>query len=167
MIRGESGPITLSNNYVQSDVVNMQIGEDDGPWNQQYVRVTLYRNWFDQSFQMQPLCMRGGCHIVNNLYTNWYYYAIGAMAGARVFSEANVFAPGSDVKEVTPWQDGSDVTTWDYSASVVSQRDYLADGATFKLLNLSPASLDVPYGLDVDIADENLRRFIQFIAGTK
>ena len=70
------------------------------------------------------------CHVINNVYTNWGYYAIGGRANGRVRSESNVFQAGSRAKEVTPWYSGSPAT-FDMSARIESYNDVLQGGATF------------------------------------
>lgn len=79
----------------------------------------------------------GYCHVINNYYNNWKYYAIGGRAHAKILSELNVFKPGARL-EVTPWfeQFKSDVTP-----TIQSSKDLLMKGATFhQFLNYGPLS---------------------------
>ncbi|CAI5487611.1 unnamed protein product [Closterium sp. Naga37s-1] len=63
--------------------LTMLLGADDGDMNDANMRVTVYRNWFDQSGQRQPKARWGQIHVANNLYTNWTYYCIGFMFFAK------------------------------------------------------------------------------------
>jgi pectate lyase len=71
----------------------------------------------------------GTCHVINNLYTNWGYYALGARVHAKIISESNVFVPLRR-KEVTPWFKGAG-PDFDQSASIISFNDLLTNGCTF------------------------------------
>ena len=69
---------------------------------------------------------------MNNVYSNWGYYAIGGRAHAKIYSESNVFSPGQNRQEVTPWYAGSDsLTTFDTTATIQSRNDLFLNGATF------------------------------------
>jgi len=71
----------------------------------------------------------GKCHVINNLYTNWGYYALGARVHAKIISESNVFVPSRRM-EVTPWFKGAG-PDFDQSASIISLNDLLTNGSTF------------------------------------
>ncbi len=71
----------------------------------------------------------GTCHVINNLYTNWGYYALGARVHAKIISESNVFVPSRRM-EVTPWFKGAG-PDFDQSASIISFNDLLTNGCTF------------------------------------
>ncbi|CAI7887250.1 unnamed protein product [Closterium sp. NIES-53] len=113
----------------------LQLGLSDTEEADKNMRVTIYRNWFNTSGSMQPLCRKGLCHVANNLYTHWSYYCLAARRGAQIRSEKNFFrpAPGSARQEVTPWYRGMPATdVWsDATVTIASFQDYLAGGATF------------------------------------
>ncbi|CAI5938976.1 unnamed protein product [Closterium sp. NIES-64] len=130
-----STDVTISNNYISSRGQTMQLGLSDTEEADKKMRVTIYRNWFNTSGSMQPLCRKGRCHVANNLYTHWSYYCLAARRGAQIRSEKNFFrpAPGSARLEVTPWYRGMPATdVWfDATVTIASFQDYLAGGATF------------------------------------
>ncbi|MCO5605767.1 hypothetical protein L7F22_059951 [Adiantum nelumboides] len=124
-----STDVTISNCKLQNYNFNMLLGASDADSEDRSLRVTVYRNWFQDSMQRMPHCRWGVCHVVNNLYTNWGYYAIGGRANARIRSESNVFM-ASRAKEVTPWFE-SKLATFDMSARIESKNDLLLNGTTF------------------------------------
>ncbi|KAI5054791.1 hypothetical protein GOP47_0029936 [Adiantum capillus-veneris] len=124
-----STDVTISNSKLQNYNFNMLLGASDADSEDRSLRVTVYRNWFRDSMQRMPHCRWGVCHVVNNLYTNWGYYAIGGRANARIRSESNVFV-ASKAKEVTPWFE-SKPATFDMSARIESKNDLLLNGTTF------------------------------------
>ncbi|MCO5577686.1 hypothetical protein L7F22_031518 [Adiantum nelumboides] len=124
-----STDVTISNCKLQNYNFNMLLGASDADSEDRSLRVTVYRNWFRDSMQRMPHCRWGVCHVVNNLYTNWGYYAIGGRANARIRSESNVFM-ASRAKEVTPWFE-SKPATFDMSARIESKNDLLLNGTTF------------------------------------
>ncbi|CAI5473899.1 unnamed protein product [Closterium sp. Yama58-4] len=130
-----STDVTISNCYISSRGQTMQLGLSDTEEADKNMRVTIYRNWFNTSGSMQPLCRKGRCHVANNLYTHWSYYCLAARRGAQIRSEKNFFrpAPGSARLEVTPWYRGMPATdVWsDATVTIASFQDYLAGGATF------------------------------------
>ncbi|CAI5479753.1 unnamed protein product [Closterium sp. Yama58-4] len=130
-----STDVTISNCYISSRGQTMQLGLSDTEDADKNMRVTIYRNWFNTSGSMQPLCRKGRCHVANNLYTHWSYYCLAARRGAQIRSEKNFFrpAPGSARLEVTPWYRGMPATdVWsDATVTIASFQDYLAGGATF------------------------------------
>ncbi|KAF5179235.1 hypothetical protein FRX31_031177 [Thalictrum thalictroides] len=60
----------------------MLLGASDHDTVDQILRVTVYRNWFESSNQRMPHCRWGYCHVVNNYYRDWHYYAIGGRVHA-------------------------------------------------------------------------------------
>eukprot|EP01018_Ginkgo_biloba_P027194 Gb_27505 [translate_table: standard] len=124
-----STDVTISNSYLSNYNFNMLLGASDTDTMDQKLRVTVYRNWFKDSRQRMPHCRWGYCHVVNNLYSNWGYYAIGARVHAKVFSEKNVFQPGKK-HEITPWFRGSG-SSLDTTSTIQSSNDLLLNGATF------------------------------------
>ncbi|KAJ4970846.1 hypothetical protein NE237_003945 [Protea cynaroides] len=122
-----STDVTISNSYLSNCSFNVLLGASDQDTIDNVLRVTVYRNWFDSAMQRMPHCRWGYCHVVNNYYRNWTYYCIGARAYAKVYSELNVFDPGSKL-EVTPWfpNYNSDLTP-----TIVSSKDLLMNGSTF------------------------------------
>ncbi|KAF8394442.1 hypothetical protein HHK36_020650 [Tetracentron sinense] len=122
-----STDVTISNCYLSNHNYNMLLGASDQDTMDRVLRVTIYRNWFKSSTQRMPHCRWGYCHVVNNYYMDWFYYAIGARVHAKVLSELNVFEPGRRL-EVTPWFDQykSDLTP-----TIESSKDLLLNGATF------------------------------------
>ncbi|RWR76656.1 Pectate lyase/Amb allergen [Cinnamomum micranthum f. kanehirae] len=132
-----STDVTISNCYLSNHNFNMLLGASDEDVVDRILRVTVYRNWFDSSNQRMPHCRWGYCHVVNNYYSNWKYYAIGGRAHAKVLSELNVFKPEKRL-EVTPWYEDfkSDLTP-----TIQSFKDLLMKGATFhQFLNYGPLS---------------------------
>ncbi|KAK1317025.1 putative pectate lyase 19 [Acorus calamus] len=97
-----STDVTISNCYLSSTNYNMLLGAADSDIVDRGLRVTVYRNWFDRSTQRMPHCRWGYCHVSNNYYRGWKYYAIGGRAHAKILSEKNVFEP-SNRREITPW----------------------------------------------------------------
>ncbi|CAI5497355.1 unnamed protein product [Closterium sp. Naga37s-1] len=145
--------MTISNNYIRNSLLAsrvIQMGIHDADPADATSRVTIFRNWFDASTSMQPLCRRGVCHVANNLYTSWSGYCLAARRGATVWSESNFFRPGHQFVsrlqqqqgpgstgklplEVTTWRGGMGPLDPDFDPTVVirSVGDYLLDGATF------------------------------------
>ncbi|KAJ7558449.1 hypothetical protein O6H91_04G039800 [Diphasiastrum complanatum] len=136
--------VTISNSWLQNYNFNMLLGASDADIEDKVLRVTVYRNWFLDSMQRMPHCRWGFCHTINNLYTNWGYYAIGARVNARVRSENNVFIPGR-ATEITPWFQGPNADNFDLSARIESKNDLLLGGATFHQFDVSTQSTDPPY----------------------
>ncbi|KAH7279873.1 hypothetical protein KP509_37G041800 [Ceratopteris richardii] len=139
-----STDVTISNCNLQNYNFNMLLGASDADFEDRSLRVTVYRNWFRDSMQRMPHCRWGICHVANNLYTNWGYYAIGGRANARVRSESNVFMPSKRVKEITPWFP-SKPATFDMSARIESRNDVLLNGATFHQFLSASSDVSPPY----------------------
>ena len=73
---------------------------------------------------------------MNNLYTNWGYYAIGGRVHAKIRSEGNAFIAGRRA-EVTPWFPGAGATpNFDGTALIQSLNDLLLNGSTFHQFNV-------------------------------
>ncbi|KAH9563890.1 hypothetical protein CY35_05G148000 [Sphagnum magellanicum] len=124
-----STDVTISNSDLMNSNFNMLLGASDADKQDQNMRVTIFRNWFKDSMQRMPHCRWGKCHVINNLYTNWGYYALGARVHAKIISESNVFVPSRRM-EVTPWFKGAG-PDFDQSASIISLNDLLTNGSTF------------------------------------
>ncbi|XP_042521258.1 putative pectate lyase 21 [Macadamia integrifolia] len=122
-----STDVTISNCYLSKCDFNLLLGASDQDTVDHILRVTVHRNRFESSTQRMPHCRWGYCHVANNYYRNWNYYAIGARVYAKVYSELNVFNPGKKL-EVTPWfhDYNSDITP-----TIVSFKDLLLKGAKF------------------------------------
>ncbi|KAF3793058.1 putative pectate lyase 21 [Nymphaea thermarum] len=149
-----STDVTVSNCYLKDRKFSMLLGASDLDDSDKILRVTVYRNWFDSSGERMPHCrqdqyqyiatvissshllsailptqniMWGYCHVANNYYEGWKYYAIGGRKYAEILSEANVFEPGIR-QEVTPWfeQFKDDLTP-----TIQSSDDLLLNNATF------------------------------------
>ncbi|CAN6452861.1 unnamed protein product [Victoria cruziana] len=123
----ESTDVTVSNCYLKDRKFSMLLGASDLDPSDKILRVTVYRNWFDTSTERMPHCRWGYCHVVNNYYRYWKYYAIGGRTYAKILSEANVFEAGIR-QEVTPWfmQFNDDLTP-----TIQSSGDLLLNNATF------------------------------------
>ncbi|KAK9161257.1 hypothetical protein Syun_007598 [Stephania yunnanensis] len=122
-----STDVTISNCYLSNHNFNMLLGASDQDSIDQVMRVTIFRNWFESSQQRMPHCRWGYCHVANNYYRDWRYYAIGGRAHAKIFSERNVFEPVHK-QEVTPWHSHF---TSDLTPTIKSSKDLLLNGATF------------------------------------
>ncbi|MCO5601901.1 hypothetical protein L7F22_056027 [Adiantum nelumboides] len=123
--------VTISNCKLSNKNFNMLLGASDKDIGDKNMRVTVYRNWFKDSTQRMPHCRWGFCHVVNNLYTNWGFYAIGGRVYARILSERNAFIAGNR-QEVTPWFFGANSNReFDDSAAILSQNDLFLNGSTF------------------------------------
>ncbi|GLJ04889.1 hypothetical protein SUGI_0005850 [Cryptomeria japonica] len=135
-----STDVTISNSILANTNFSVLLGNSDDEQRDKSMRFTVYRNWFKDSTQRMPHCRWGYCHVLNNLYTNWGYYAIGARTHATIQSEANVFQAGSK-KEITPW-DHSLARTLDQTPHIESKGDLLFNGATFhQFLKTAAASV--------------------------
>ncbi|XP_031500709.1 probable pectate lyase 4 [Nymphaea colorata] len=126
-VAGGSTDVTVSNCYLKDRKFSMLLGASDLDPSDKILRVTVYRNWFDSSGERMPHCRWGYCHVANNYYKHWNYYAIGGRKYAKILSEANVFEPGIR-QEVTPWfeQFKDDLTP-----TIQSSDDLLLNNATF------------------------------------
>ncbi|KAF9605522.1 hypothetical protein IFM89_017541 [Coptis chinensis] len=122
-----STDVTISNCYLSNHNFNMLLGASDKDTIDQNLRVTVYRNWFESSNQRMPHCRWGYCHVANNYYRDWHYYAIGGRVHAKILSDKNVFEPGARL-EVTPWHPHF---TADLTPTIESSEDLLLEGATF------------------------------------
>ncbi|GJP55657.1 hypothetical protein CLOM_g14600 [Closterium sp. NIES-68] len=168
-----STDVTISNSYVSSYGQTMQLGLSDVENADTAMRVTLYRNWFNASGAMQPLCRKGSCHIANNVYSSWGYYAIAARKGAVIRSERNFFRPdpAGRRKEVTPYWKGMPPTDGNYDSTVtiVSIDDFLAGNATFSdTAYRGPKPVFTPpYALTFPKSTRNLEAWVQVNAGPK
>lgn len=80
----------------------------------------------------------GKCHVVNNLYSNWGYYALGARVSGKIYSESNAFV-ASRRTEITPWFNGIG-TNYDRSIFIKSSKDALLNGSTLHEF-LSPETI--------------------------
>ncbi|CAM6092863.1 unnamed protein product [Calypogeia fissa] len=139
-----STDVTISNSKLSNYNFNMLLGASDNDYQDKNMRVTVYRNHFVDSMQRMPHCRWGWCHVANNLYTNWGYYAIGARVNARVKTENNVFYP-SRVNEVTPWHPGAQPGSFDFSARIESTGDVLMNGATYHQFLSATHDVRPPY----------------------
>ncbi|XP_002980134.2 pectate lyase 1 isoform X2 [Selaginella moellendorffii] len=140
-----STDVTISNCYLSNRDFNMLLGASDSDRQDSVMRVTVFRNWFRDSTQRMPHCRFGYCHVVNNLYSNWGYYALGARVTATILSEFNVFVAGSK-KEVTPWFAGANSGNLDMTAVIQSKNDSLRNGSTFhQFLQRQSRADDPPY----------------------
>ncbi|CAI5966455.1 unnamed protein product [Closterium sp. NIES-65] len=168
-----STDVTISNNYISSRGQTMQLGLSDTEEADKNMRVTIYRNWFNTSGSMQPLCRKGRCHVANNLYTHWSYYCLAARRGAQIRSEKNFFrpAPGSARLEVTPWYRGMPATdVWfDATVTIASFQDYLAGGATFnKTAYAGPTPIFTPpYALSLPRNPRQMASILRINCGPK
>ncbi|MCO5561766.1 hypothetical protein L7F22_015390 [Adiantum nelumboides] len=141
-----STDVTISNCKLSNRNFNMLLGASDKDIGDKNMRVTVYRNWFKDSTQRMPHSRWGFCHVVNNLYTNWGFYAIGGRVYARILSERNAFIAGKR-QEVTPWFFGANSNLkFDDSAAIISQNDLFLNGSTFHQF-FQPLSSDMvpPY----------------------
>ncbi|KAH7284441.1 hypothetical protein KP509_34G054500 [Ceratopteris richardii] len=126
-----STDVTISNCKLSNRNFNMLLGAADSDIADRNMRVTVYRNWFRDSMQRMPHCRWGFCHVINNLYTNWGFYAIGGRVHAKIFSEGNAFIAGRRM-EVTPWFPGAGYTkNFDTSPQIYSLHDLFLNGSTF------------------------------------
>ena len=83
--------------------------------------------------------------MLNNFYTNWGYYALGARVHGKIISESNAFVASRRV-EVTPWFAGVG-TNFDQSASILSSNNLFVNGTTFHEFILPGATVRPPmYG---------------------
>ncbi|CAI5960876.1 unnamed protein product [Closterium sp. NIES-64] len=162
-----STDVTISNCYIRNKNLTMLLGADDGDMNDANMRVTVYRNWFDQSGQRQPKARWGQIHVANNLYTNWTYYCIGGRMYANIRSERNIFIAGTKRKEVTPWFGEKSLRTagFDNTPSIRSYNDLLLNGATFHQFTGYTRPFLPPYALDIHRADKVLADFVRDNAG--
>lgn len=145
----KSTDVTISNCKLSNKNFNMLLGASDSDLADKNMRVTVYRNWFKDSMQRMPHCRWGFCHVINNLYTNWGFYAIGGRVHARILSESNAFIAGRRV-EVTPWFPGASYTpNFDSSSQIYSYKDLLLNGSTFhqfrQPLSSAASSMIPPY----------------------
>ncbi|KAJ7520347.1 hypothetical protein O6H91_19G002000 [Diphasiastrum complanatum] len=126
-----STDVTISNCRLSNLNFNMLLGASDYDFEDKNMRITVYRNWFRDSFQRMPHCRLGYCHVSNNLYTNWGFYAIGARVHATILSEQNLFIAG-ERKEATPWFPGAaEVSGFDDTSIIQSVQDEFRNGTTF------------------------------------
>ncbi|OAE30620.1 hypothetical protein AXG93_3016s1020 [Marchantia polymorpha subsp. ruderalis] len=139
-----STDVTISNCKLQNHNFNMLLGASDHDEQDRNMRVSVYRNHFLDSMQRMPHCRWGWCHVANNLYTNWGYYAIGARVKARVRTENNVFMP-SRATEVTPWHPGAAASSFDMTARIESRGDLLMNGSTYHQFLLATHDVKPPY----------------------
>ncbi|KAL4179119.1 hypothetical protein AMTRI_Chr13g85720 [Amborella trichopoda] len=126
--------VTISNCHLRNHNFNMLLGASDGDTVDKNTRVTVYRNFFVSSKQRVPHCRWGYCHVVNNYYKNWGFYALGGRVNAQIYCESNVFEPQTP-KEVTPWFRGFN---GDRTATIESHGDLLLNGAKFTWFNHTP-----------------------------
>ncbi|XP_031500927.1 putative pectate lyase 21 [Nymphaea colorata] len=128
--------VTISNCHLTNHVYNMLLGANDRDEVDRGMRVTVYRNFFEQSMQRMPHCRWGYCHVVNNYYRDWTFYCIGGRVYAKIYSEGNVFDPGSKL-EVTPWyKEFHD----DMTPTIESHGDLLLRRTTFTWFKHPPIS---------------------------
>jgi pectate lyase len=106
----------------------MLLGASDFDKEDMDMRVSVYRNWFKDSMQRMPHCRWGKCHVLNNLYSNWGYYALGARVSGKIYSESNAFV-ASRRTEITPWFNGIG-TNYDRSIYIRSSKDVFFNGST-------------------------------------
>ncbi|XP_002986004.2 putative pectate lyase 21 [Selaginella moellendorffii] len=139
-----STDVTISNSLLTNLNFNMLLGASDADTEDKIMRVTVYRNWFKDSTQRMPHCRWGYCHVINNLYTNWGYYAIGGRVNAKILSDNNVFVAGRR-SEVTPWF-SLHGPEFDTTATITSSNDLFLNGSTFhQFMGVEPMSLtEVP-----------------------
>ncbi|GJP34259.1 hypothetical protein CLOM_g8534 [Closterium sp. NIES-68] len=168
-----STDVTISNCYISSRGQTMQLGLSDAEEADKAMRVTVYRNWFNASGSMQPLCRKGSCHVANNVYSAWSYYCLAARRGALVRSEKNFFRPaqGSARREVTPWYRGMPATDvwYDASVTIASFQDYLAGGATFNTTAYAGATpiFTPPYALSLPRNPRQMEAILKVNCGPK
>ncbi|ERN12331.1 hypothetical protein AMTR_s00025p00066690 [Amborella trichopoda] len=157
--------VTVSNSYLTNPNFNMLLGASDEDVVDQHLRVTVYRNWFDSSNQRMPHCRWGYCHVVNNYYKDWNYYAIGGRAHAKILSEQNVFEPGRRL-EVTPWFQHFHA---DLTPIIESRNDRFLNNATFHQFlvygTLSEPDYQYTFYYPTIRSTETLRDFIKKCSG--
>ncbi|KAL2650106.1 hypothetical protein R1flu_018234 [Riccia fluitans] len=162
-----STDVTISNCKLQNHNFNMLLGASDYDEQDKNLRVTVFRNHFLDSMQRMPHCRWGWCHVANNLYTNWGYYAVGARVKARVRTENNVFVSGR-VKEVTPWHPGVSAGGFDMSARIESTGDLLLNGSTYHQFLIATHDVTPPYApqeYPPIIEADRINRFVEACAG--
>ena len=65
---------------------------------------------------------------MNNFYSNWGYYALGARTSGKIYSEYNAFL-ASRRSEITPWFNGIG-SNYDHSIYISSSKDVFLNGST-------------------------------------
>lgn len=60
------------------------------------MRVTWHHNHFDRTTVRNPRFHYGIAHLYNNVWDAWWQYGASSYDGARMLTEANVFAPADD-----------------------------------------------------------------------
>eukprot|EP00850_Spirogloea_muscicola_P014732 SM000107S14098 [mRNA] locus=s107:371554:372423:- [translate_table: standard] len=158
--------VTLSNNYIHNFDKTVLLGADDADTFDINLRVTVYRNWFDQDGQRQPLCRFGHCHVANNLYTSWGSYVLGGRDHANIRSDNNIYYAGDARKEVTLYFNGVETTdpNYDPTPTIISFNDLLLNGATFHQFLNGPTFVP-PYSLPLYVADYTLETFVKANSG--
>ncbi|KAH7290511.1 hypothetical protein KP509_30G051200 [Ceratopteris richardii] len=122
--------ITISNNFFTNHDKVMLLGHSDGYPEDKDMRVTVVYNHFGPGLvQRMPRCRYGRFHVVNNRYTKWEMYAIGASANPTILSQGNYFLASDDYrfKQVTKLEGARETASCDWR----SQGDLFLNGAYF------------------------------------
>ena len=88
-------------------VVGDAFGANDSFSGDEVMQITLAFNHFDKGLvQRLPRCRYGFVHVINNDYTHWLMYAIGASQHPTILSQGNRFiaSPEAAYKEVSTLQ---------------------------------------------------------------
>lgn len=84
--------VTLSWNKLHDNNIALLIGFGDGSTvDKDYLKVTLYKNYFYNISERQPSTRFGYMHVFNNYMQNGSGYAIGATFGSTVRTDNNFF----------------------------------------------------------------------------
>ncbi|KAH7290510.1 hypothetical protein KP509_30G051100 [Ceratopteris richardii] len=122
--------ITISNNFFTNHDKVMLLGHSDGYPEDTVMRVTVVYNHFGPGLvQRMPRCRYGRFHVVNNRYTKWEMYALGASADPTILSQGNYFLAPDDYrfKQVTKLEGSRETANCDWR----SQGDLFLNGAFF------------------------------------
>ncbi|MEO1398964.1 MAG: polysaccharide lyase family 1 protein, partial [Pseudomonadota bacterium] len=103
-ITDQSQNVTVSWSHIKEQDKTMLIGNRNDKVEDAAMTVTLHHNWYDNTFERNPLVRFASVHMYNNVLSDWGEGEGGggvkAVYGAQMLLENNVFQAGTNTEAV-------------------------------------------------------------------
>jgi len=155
----------LSGNSYEFSVL---IGDDNRPYNNQFIEVTLHHNWFNGTHQRHPLITGARIHSFNNVI-QWRLWGVqvrhdGSSVGAHFVSEGDIY----DARYTELHRELEGVKLHDSGNRVRVSGAWLLNGGRANQSNASQAfSPSSHYGYNVQAANQTLLNSVMGNAGRR
>jgi pectate lyase len=111
---------------------------DDAGFDSRGMFVTMHHNWFDRTASYAPRLRMGVVHSFNNWFYQWEDYASGSSVEGHLYSERNVYTPGTReeaaIVEVVPEETPGFLRSFED----IPERGGLAAGLTAQIFTAEP-----------------------------